>query len=986
MRKRKAKSIKKGMIFPVVVILSIQMLIQILFYQYGGIMSMMRGNSMQIFSETARHQQLNIERELFVYWMNSIRDSGDMATTVEEVLRENNCTPEDISQNPELNNKIILELTDRLIEVLHYGNGNGIYMVLNGPASVNGKAEEQAGILIHDTDTSSYEHDYSDLLFVRGNSAIAQKYGIALDKQWEPGFDLGKMREKDFYEKPFGNAIKYKVQSQNADGCAYFGMIKIKEKNESNLSYSVPIILSDNTVIGVIGGEISERRILSFLDNDVNEKQEGVISVLAKKTDNADCFQPVIFGNDYQKHPFKKECEVTYNESGWASVGQIQDKDGNLWYAAMQPLEIYNKCIAVEDENWMVVRIIQEKNLFADINQVRRILMFSVMASFGIGLLILLIVNRMLTNPVRKLLENVRQADANGRPQLGKIHIQEFDELVDEVNRLNKGVAEHASKISRIFDALDMEIGVFEYDVDQDKVFCSYLLLKILGIPCKKGMYKFMDADAFSEKVSQFANPMPGEDGKTYEFVKDNELHYIRMKIMETENKGTIGVLMDVTAEINERRRLEQERDSDSLTGLYNRSGFRNKLQSIFKEKKTELAAFIMWDMDNLKYVNDTYGHEVGDSYIRMFAKQLQELEKAGAIVGRRSGDEFMAVLYGGNEQKLRFHIETFMGNLKQRMLEVQDGEQIPLRASAGVSWYPRHGTKYEDLIRYADFAMYMSKHSYKGIVQEFDAETYQTNAYLLSGREELNQILESQNIKFALQPIVTRNGEIYGYEMLMRPTLKKLKNISEVLHLAKLQAKLPQFENLTWSGALKWVSERENSLAPNARIFINSIANMQMNEETIKSLEHNYSSILSRVVLELTETEEADCDFLKSKVTSIRRWGILLALDDYGAGYSNDATLLQIEPDVVKMDRTLVRGIHINQNQQIIARHLIAYCHSRNIMVVAEGVETKEELEFLMGIQVDLFQGYYIARPDIEIRSKLEAEIVKEMKEIAGE
>ena len=210
-----------------------------------------------------------------------------------------------------------------------------------------------------------------------------------------------------------------------------------------------------------------------------------------------------------------------------------------------------------------------------------------------------------------------------------------------------------------------------------------------------------------------------------------------------------------------------------------------------------------MWDLDNLKYVNDTYGHEMGDRYIRLFADQLKRLSSLGAVVERHSGDEFMAFLCGDSEEQIREEIRQFFCSVRGVSLKVDEDYELPLRASAGVTWYPRQARDFASLTRYADFAMYMAKHSTKGVLEEFDFSSYQKNSYLLSGREELNQLLERDDVPFAVQPILSRDGSIFGYEALMRPNSKNLKNIQEVLTLAKRQAKLPQFERLTWVCAI---------------------------------------------------------------------------------------------------------------------------------------------------------------------------------------
>lgn len=688
-------------------------------------MSTLKSNAVRIFSETTKHSQLNMEQELMTYWMNSIRETDDISQTIEEILKENGYTAKDITTNPELNGQIVSKLMERMINLLHYSFGNGVYLVLDGPASVNGEPREQAGVFIRDLDAGTYQQNGSDLLLERGLPSVAGEYGIALDSFWELGINLDKMKIKEFYTKPFESAVSQNVRQGNASECGYLGAMKSDIHTKTmDLSYSVPVILSDGTVIGVVGGEIDAGRIRQYLEDDLDKRDGNVVNFLARSYGENKSLIPVVSGNAYYEQYYKNIGEISYKDSEWDSVGIVKDQNGDTCYVAIEPLKIYRGNTPFADENWMVVRIEKEKNLFAASNEVQRTLIISVAGSLVLSLIMLFLAGHVITNPVRRLMKEIRKVNLKRRPYLKKVQIQEIDELVDEVNRLSAGVAEHASKISRIMDALNMEIGVFEYEAGADEVFCSHSLLKLLGVACDNGMYQFMNKDVFVEKTAMLKNPVVDEDGKIFELKNGAEMRYVRMKIMETERKETTGVLMDVTTEVNERKKLEQERDCDLLTGLYNHGGFQKKVMSLLLDGGLKQAAFVMWDMDKLKYVNDTYGHEAGDQYIKMFAEHLCSLEEEGAVIGRRSGDEFMAMLYNGNEQELWDRIRKSMDGLKYIVLEVQDGSRIPLRASAGVAWYPRHSMEYEELIRYADFAMYMSKHSYKGIVQEFDAET----------------------------------------------------------------------------------------------------------------------------------------------------------------------------------------------------------------------------------------------------------------------
>lgn len=718
---RKVRSIKAKLLIPLGIVIAVQMLSLVLFYQYGGIMPMLRGNAVKMFSETTKHSKLNMEQELIQNWVHSVRDTDGISEQIEQILKEHGCSAKDIAENPELNGRIIFELTERLINMLHYSSGNGVYLILDGPASVNGDASEQAGIYIRDMEARSYEEDYSDLLLEWGLPTIAKEYGIALDSFWEMGFNPDTVKTTDFYKKPLEAAVKGAVKTEDADECAYLGtMQEADDTKPRSLTYSVPLILSDGSVIGVLGCELDVDRIREFLEDDFDKTARDFVSFLAKGTSGQKSFVPVIAGNTYYAPYYDNIMEISYEDSEWNHVGVLKDQNGNTRYAAIEPLEIYNSNTPFSNENWMVVRMKQEKSLFAESNEIRRILVVSIAGSLVLSLVMMVLTSYVTARPIRRLMKDMQNIDVENSLHLEKVYIQEIDGLIDEVNRLNSDVAEHASKISQILDALNMEIGVFEYEEGAEKIFCSHSLLKLFGKSGDESTYQFVDTKAFQEKAALMKNPVEDGDGKIYEYQDGKKLRYIRVKIMKTAKKRTTGVLIDVTAEMKERKRLEQERDCDLLTGLYNRGGFQNKVAELLSEGTVSQAAFVMWDMDNLKYVNDTYGHEAGDLYINMFADYLRALEKEGAVVARRSGDEFMAMLYHGDEAVLRDRIRESMEQLKNTQMSLKDGSHITLSASAGVAWYPAHGTDPDDLIRCADFAMYLSKHSQKGTVQEF--------------------------------------------------------------------------------------------------------------------------------------------------------------------------------------------------------------------------------------------------------------------------
>lgn len=211
----------------------------------------------------------------------------------------------------------------------------------------------------------------------------------------------------------------------------------------------------------------------------------------------------------------------------------------------------------------------------------------------------------------------------------------------------------------------------------------------------------------------------------------------------------------------------------------------------------------------------------------------------------------------------------------------------------------------------------------------------------------------------------------MYGYEMLMRPQLEQLKDLRSLFLLAKAESKLLQIEELTWAETLAAFDrlDRTGMIAPGQRVFINSVASQCLTDEDLAALEQRYGRLLSRVVIEITEGEASVGNITSRKKHRAQLWNAQLALDDYGTGFNSEAVLMEYAPDLVKVDVSIIRGIDADPDRRDLLNSLIGYAGTRNIRVLAEGVETAAELETVIACGVDYIQGYYIARPDFEVR-----------------
>ncbi|WP_243138645.1 MULTISPECIES: bifunctional diguanylate cyclase/phosphodiesterase [Hungatella] len=849
--------------------------------------------------------------------------------------------------------------------------------------------------------------DNSSLLLERGLPSLANKYGIPLDSFWDLGFDVtADDGSTDYYKKPFDSAVENQAKAGERLNFAYLSKpFRLSPKDIPVITYSAPIILEDGSVVGVFGLEMGIGRIEQVLSADRTESSFEVCYALGVRQAGENIITPVASSGYLYNQYFKGDEYLEYTDNEEEGIGELRSSDRAGWYASVKQLDVYNYNTPFEQEEWVLVGMARKNDLLSFYNSIRGMLLSSILIPIILSVFGVFVIGKIVTDPIRGLVNEVRKRSGEHGLTLTRVHIGEIDELTETIEQLSADVERSASKISSILEHANVLIGVFEYEETNESVFCSRSIFEMMGWAEPEEPYCYMSSGEFQKRMEEairntkkdgvnylfHINVSPASDDTGEAGVSGGPAAFSRGRwvrlILDKQEPGTIlGVLSDVTSDVEEKEKLERERNYDLLTNLYNRRAFREQLVVAMADGGIQTAAVAMWDLDNLKYINDTYGHDEGDRYIVLFASCLKRLEKDGAIVSRYSGDEFVTLIYGsGGKEEIRHRVTGFMQFLQTVSLEMKGGYQIPIRVSGGMAWYPDDAVDFDTLLNYADFAMYMVKHSVKGIIMEFDSNDYSNNSYMLAGREELNRMLETREVDFAFQPITRRDGSVFGYELLMRPNFTNLKGIKEVLNLARAQAKLTQMETLTWYAGLKAVEKQDQAgaLGQTERLFINSIASACMSKEEEADLWNRYGRYLSRVVTELTEGEPVNQEYMRQKIAVTKAWNGLIAIDDFGAGYNSETVLLDMEPDIIKVDMSLVQRIHEDPYRQLILNNILDFAAQNHITVLAEGVETKEELEFLIQCGVELFQGYYIGRPQMEIRP-IDPYIVRKMQEFA--
>lgn len=973
------KNSNKSLLNRILVSLLAVMLIQAaLFYCAifkSGTMDKLKDNSFRIFNEKVNGRKNLLQNDMLTRWGDIQSTVEDINSSVSSILEGTGKITAELNVDTPSGQAALMRISESILAVMERNTVSGAFAVFEGNGS-----EQKSGIYLRDSDPATTTVDHSDLLAVRGPSAITKEYRIALDRFWTPYFSIDKTDSTyDFYNKPYNEAKKNpEIGSEDLGYWSSPFLLNGCERGDTCriITYSVPLIM-DGEVYGVVGIEVS----LDYLNSQLPSKElnlgnyGGYILAVKKESDSQETsneYEMISQSGLITKQLFENEekLELTQNgvQGNFYPIVSVDIKERPL-YGCVQELELYNRYTPFENEKWTLIGVVSDQNLLSFFYNFKDSIMVLIGVILLIGIMASVLLARVVASPIIYLSKKLKGINANQPIYLDRIHIAEIDELSRTIENLSDEVAGNSNKLSAILTMSDIKIGACEYNHEyKDKLFCTGQFCQLLGIEQKED---YVDSkkvrDAIEEWKPYIVNSEKTEDSGVHIFHITGEEAPCWMRLsMVTEENRTLLVLTDITKEMEEKVKLRYERDYDILTNLYNRRAFYTQLKQLFeKPEQLKQGAMVMVDLDNLKYVNDTYGHDYGDEYIKMAANVLKEYPGEHSLISRLSGDEFMVFVYGyQSQEEIQNDFNQMFMKFKNAKINFPDKSVIQVRASAGMASYPSDAKDYKSLIKYSDFTMYMVKKTNKGRVAAFNMNSYHQESYLLQCKEELNTLIEEGRMDYMFQPIVSvKSGEVFAYEALMRPRSQNIRTPLELLNLARAQSQLHQIERLTFVKALENF-DKLNISKDHCKIFINSIANQHLGSEDMQLIEVKYKKYLSHIVIEITEEDKLDEDIMKSKKAVMRRWGAELAIDDFGTGYNSEAALLSLTPNYIKIDRSLVEKIHKDDGKKMLLQHMVFYAKEQGIKTIAEGVETSDEMQVLIESGVDYLQGYYVSRP----------------------
>ena len=907
--------------------------------------------------------------------------AGKINAVTQAMLDDGEISLDTLDSGSDAASPLLLSIGDSLISSMRHRPVTGIFVVLNThDLDTREKGEPLPCLYLRDLDpNSSPSQRNSDLMLVRAPAQVVQSLYIATDTSWTPSINYGANGSSGFLYPVFQAAYHGNGELDAADyGHWTSSPYTLSGDDHSAIAYTIPLILDDGTVYGVLGVEILESYLQALLPGTELQNDSSGTYLLGVASNSAigkdDLTVSVISASPAANAP-QQSYDQTLLLKPSKRGGYQSDSPLGLCHAAVAPLTLYNRNAPFSNEQMLLIGSVPVSALYAFSGYVLRFLIIAVLVVLTAGLFSSLVLARKLSRPISRLSDEVAHAreSRSSIPMLSATGIIELDRFSSAFTQLGREVLDTSTKFLRIMDMASVELGGYELRSAPDSIYVTDNFFDLLGMPG-------VDADdltvqSFRELLQRFERSCPhspAPDGAMLYHIRlpSGKERYLRIET--THEDGTqVGLAEDVTANTLEKLRIEHERDYDTLTDLYNRRAFRRICAEFFcSPEKLGHAALLMFDLDNLKQINDTFGHDWGDEYIRLTGECFAKNAPARTVCARISGDEFNALFYGYNDQDtLRADICALKAALEQSVVQLPSGRELRVSVSGGVAWYPESSTNLITLRKYADFAMYQVKRSRKGELLEFDPEVYRTSLQERRCHEEFRRLINEELVTYRFQPIIdAKDGSVFAYEALMRVDLPTLHSPADVLRLAREENCLHEVERITFFCASSAYQALENAgkVVPSALLFVNSIASQYLTPDELSEYSARYASILPRIVIEITEEEVLDPKALRIKQT-IRGSSGAFALDDYGSGYSNERSLLELSPNYIKIDLSIIRSIDTDANKRQIVSNTVSYAHQRGMKVVAEGLETADEVRTVLSLGVDLLQGFFLAMPQVE-------------------
>ncbi len=519
-------------------------------------------------------------------------------------------------------------------------------------------------------------------------------------------------------------------------------------------------------------------------------------------------------------------------------------------------------------------------------------------------------------------------------------------------------------------------------DADNRIIMTNQAFTKISGFKEDEAIGKNPSLLASNRHDSSFYRDMWADlgqrgywEGEIWNRRKNGDVFPVWLMISRiTGSSGEVTNYIGVFSDITKRKLAEEEIHNlafyDTLTGLPNRYLLSDRVNQLVLECERNNRGFylLFFDLDEFKLINDVHGHAAGDLVLREVSKRVSLLTRDADTLCRLGGDEFVLVIKDIEVENVRRRVTDMIGAINQ---DISFEQQIlTTSASFGIASYPSDGKSFDQLMQNADTAMYEAKSHGRDRFEFFNADMSNRARQQFDIEYELKNAVMGNELALVFQPIYDlRTSRIVAAEALLRWHSAKLGEISPAVFipLAEKSGIIHEIGEWVLEQAAKGTHDI-NRLYPDFTIAVN-ISARQLESgnfiEKVREIIETQTINAGNLELEITETMIMDRpDWAISILKNLKSLGVKLSLDDFGTGYSSMSYLRWMPIDLIKLDQSFVMGINSDESNQKISQSIISLAHNLGMQSIAEGVESRDVMNFLTQNQCDYAQGYHISRP----------------------
>ena len=542
--------------------------------------------------------------------------------------------------------------------------------------------------------------------------------------------------------------------------------------------------------------------------------------------------------------------------------------------------------------------------------------------------------------------------------------------LIDQLREREHAAQQNCKLLKDILDALP--IGLTVEDAAGQLVLVNDAAAAKLGSPLSApSATSWLDARLQSARQEdQHRNPAETEE-RIAGPAGERTWLTARKPVRILEETMLLSTSLDITERRDVERELTRRAYFDDLTGLPNRMLVQEYIEEVLRRKANgERFALAFIDLDNFKHINDYYSHASGDALLVKVAGRIASRIRETDMLARMSGDEYVLLIDPvENDEQLRAMIDGLLVELTKPFYI--EGFEILTSASIGVSVHPEHGKSYEALRRNADSAMYGVKRDTKGGAAFFDDNASQAALDRIEIEQRLRLAIRDRKFCCAFQPkLDIHSREVVGLETLVRwrDDDGALQFPGSFIGLATELGLIDQITHFVLAQSAAAIHQLDDAFGSECTISINIAAKQANNLKFMRSLIEALEGTghARRFMLELTEDAfVAKNQFQVQVLPLLRSIGVRVSIDDFGTGYSSLSALADITADEIKIDRSFVTAIYQRPRSQSVLKAIESLGHALGMTIVAEGVETFEELAYLQAAtRIRYAQGYYFSKP----------------------